>query len=291
MSVRSIVRIDEARCNGCGLCIPNCAEGALTLVDGKARLVKESYCDGLGACLGTCPQDAISVEQREADDFDDLAVVAARGVGARRHAALASGGKAHEAPASPCATGPAAPRGGGCLGMRVMEFAAAPSAVEAGPATTGGGRAKTAAGSLGHWPVQLSLLPLEAPFFQDRELVIAADCTAFAAPLLLGELLGGRAVAVGCPKLDDAAAYADKLTEILRRNAVRGLVLVHMEVPCCGGIVALAREAARRSGRTLPVRDIMVGCRGEVLRDTLGILCDAQSPGADTGAATNRNTI
>jgi Pyruvate/2-oxoacid:ferredoxin oxidoreductase delta subunit len=277
MAVRNIVSIDESKCNGCGLCIPNCAEGALAIVDGKARLVKDSYCDGLGACLGACPQDAIQIEQRDAADFDEAAALAAlaekKGAGARAAVGRerAAGGMAacgHEEQAAQSASsGPA-----GCPGMRVMQFAGPSPAAPQHPAAESVPGAMAAAGPLGHWPVQLSLLPLEAPFYNDCDLVLAADCTAFAAPTLIAGLVPGRAVAVGCPKLDDAPAYADKLAEILRRNAVRGLVLVHMEVPCCGGIVAIAREAALRSGRTLPVRDITVGCRGDILRDQLDVL-------------------
>ncbi|NLX59252.1 MAG: 4Fe-4S binding protein [Phycisphaerae bacterium] len=286
MAVRNIVSIDESKCDGCGLCVPNCAEGALAVVNGKARLVKESYCDGLGACLGECPRGAISIQRREADEFDEAAALAAKAAAEGQPASACAASDA-PSPAAHPASPPSAP-GGGCPGMRVMQFGAArggPSAVpaaarfaahgprpapHAGPST--GAADAGAAGPLGHWPVQLSLLPLEAPFLNDCELVLAADCTAFAAPHVIAGLLNGRAVAVGCPKLDDAAAHTEKLTEILRRNAVRGLVLVHMEVPCCGGIVAMAREAARRSGRTLPVRDLMIGCQGNVLSDRLEVV-------------------
>ena len=272
MPVRKIVRIDQEKCNGCGQCIPGCAEGALALVDGKATIVKDTYCDGLGACLGECPTGAISIIGREAPDFDEAAAV--------QHVTTLQGGRrnmvadrANDPPTQAACATVAPPAGrSGCPGMRTMEFQHTEPSADGGPAlypNTAHGPARSA---LRHWPIQLALLPLEAPFFEDRELVIAADCTAFALPQLSPDLLAGRTLAVFCPKLDDTRPYAEKLTEILRRNSIRGLVLVHMEVPCCGGIVALAHQAAEQCGRVLPVRDITVGCRGEILADELAVV-------------------
>ncbi len=267
MAIRKMVKIDEEKCNGCGACVPGCAEGALAIVDGKARLVKDSYCDGLGACLGECPQGAISIEEREAAEFDPAEV--------ERHLA-AAGTAAHRAPPATSAA-PAAARlqdagttghHGGCPGSRMMQFSRK-SAPTPGDAPTTSAAAQSA---LNHWPVQLALLPIEAPFYQDTELVLSADCAAFALGDFHARLLKGRALAIACPKLDDVEPYLDKLTEILRRNRVRGLVLVHMEVPCCGGIVRLAHEAARRSGRTIPARNVTVSVSGEVLSDELEVL-------------------
>lgn len=273
MAVRKVVRIDEEKCNGCGLCVPNCAEGALAVVDGKARLVGDSYCDGLGACLGECPQGAITVQQREAEAFDPEAVAARLAAESRPHQAATHGAPQRAAPAEPCA--------GGCPGARVTQLAGrTPAASDhgaQGDSGTAGGQDRAASGGrsrLGHWPVQLALVPVEAPFYQDAELVLAADCAAFTMGDFHERLLEGRALAITCPKLDDLEPYVAKLAEILRRNAIRGLVLVHMEVPCCGGIVHLARQAAALSGRRIPARDVTIGIGGDVLRDELTILGD-----------------
>jgi len=168
-------------------------------------------------------------------------------------------------PAAPPAAAHAA-----CPGARMMQFASRPQPAAAGatPAADAGSPAPSA---LGHWPVQLALVPLEAPFYKDAELVLSADCAAYALGDFHALLLRGRALAIACPKLDDLSPYVDKLAEILRRNAVRGLVVVHMEVPCCGGLVRLAEQAAELSGRAIPVRDVTVGLRGEILRDRLTI--------------------
>ncbi len=249
MAVRKIVKIDEEKCNGCGQCESNCAEGALRIIDGKARLLKEEYCDGLGACLGACPQDAITVEERESEAFDQAAV--------EEH--IARSDKPNVAHAEPAA--------GGCPGSRAMQFKR-PAAEKSGPAAGVGGGG---AGELGHWPVQLALVPVEAEFYQDAELVLTADCAAYAMGDFHRRFLHGRAVAIACPKLDDLSPYVEKLAEILRRNRIRGLVLVRMEVPCCGGIVRLGQEAAARSGRVLPVREVTVGVDGEVRSDVLSV--------------------
>lgn len=259
MATRKIVRIDEEKCNGCGLCVTGCAEGALAVVDGKARLLKESYCDGLGACLGECPQGAISIEEREADAFDGAAV----------EAHLSADHSAGQARAAAQGRPTPAPPAGGCPGARMMALGRRSPAPEQGDAEGDGSRSPS---QLGHWPVQLALLPLEAPFYRDAELVLAADCAAYAVADFHRRFLAGRALAIACPKLDDVGPYVDKLAEILRRNPVRGLVLVHMEVPCCSGIVRLAEEAAARSGRSLPVRNITIGIRGDVLDDRLSVL-------------------
>jgi NAD-dependent dihydropyrimidine dehydrogenase PreA subunit len=250
MAVRKIVKIDEAKCNGCGECESKCAEGALRIVDGKARLLKEEYCDGLGACLGTCPQDAITVEERESEEFDQAAVeVHMKQAGAVAH------GPEHAA--------------GGCPGSRAMQFKR-PAGTKADPAKEVAGNGGVGS-ELGHWPVQLALVPVEAEFYQDAELVLTADCAAYAAGDFHRRFLKGRAVAIACPKLDDLSPYVEKLAEILRRNRIRGLVLIRMEVPCCGGIVRLGQEAAAKSGRVLPIREVTLGVDGEVRSDELSV--------------------
>ena len=229
MARRRIVHIDEAQCDGCGQCIPNCAEGALQIIGGKARLVSDAYCDGLGACLGHCPRGAISITEREADEFSEEAV----------HGQL----EGKEPPTRGCPASQA--HSLGAQGDRAVE-----------PQTS----------SLSHWPVQLNLVPLKAPFFKDADLLIMADCVAVAHPSLHSGLLKGRAVVMGCPKFDDARQYVEKLTEILRRNDIRSLTVAHMEVPCCSGLERIAEQALRASGKAIPAERLIVSVRGEVAR-------------------------
>ena len=228
---RKIVRIDEARCNGCGQCVTACVEGAIALVGGKARLVKDSYCDGLGACLGDCPEGAISIEEREAAAFDQAA--AAPEVAA---AAL------------PC----------GCPGTAVR--ALQPAAAEAWPSRG----VPPQASQLAQWPIQLALIPPTAPFLRGKELALLADCAGFAFPALHAEVLAGRAVAVACPKLDDVAArgYVQKLAAILAANAIPKLTVYRMEVPCCAGLTRIAQEALRASGTETPFEEVVIAIQG-----------------------------
>jgi NAD-dependent dihydropyrimidine dehydrogenase PreA subunit len=238
MTKRKVVQIDEEKCNGCGACIPNCAEGAIRLVGGKARLVKDSYCDGLGACLGTCPQDAIAVIEREAEEFDEQA--------AMRHAhAVQQQAHAHSVHA-------------GCPGAALMEFAAKEEETEETD------QADEPPSALRQWPVQLMLVPPVAPFLDGADLLLAADCVPFAYAGFHSGLLKGKKLLVGCPKFDDAALYAQKLAQILRLNDVRSLTVAHMEVPCCFGLVALARRALAESGKPVPLTDVTIGVHGEV---------------------------
>ncbi len=230
MVSRKIVQIDEELCNGCGQCIPNCAEGALQIVDGKARIVKDVYCDGLGACLGQCPQDAISIIEREADPFDEEAV----------HMHLTNmAGQEHPHPLS-------------CPSATALSLDAAPSAPQ------------HQRSALRQWPVQLNLVPLKAPFFEDADLLVMADCVPVAYPNLHGSLISGRTVMIGCPKFDNAQGYIDKLGEILRRNSVRSITVAHMEVPCCSGLNVIVDRAVKASGKDIPVRRHMVTVRGEL---------------------------
>lgn len=256
--IRKIVRIDEEKCNGCGECVPSCAEGAIQIIDGKARLLADNLCDGLGACLGDCPLGAITIEEREADEFDEEAV--------EEHlkAAAPAPRAAHAAPAS-------AP-GGGCPSARVQSFAPAaggcPSArviggpLAAAPAPTAGGA--PAPSRLAQWPVQLHLVPPSAPFLRGADLLLAADCAPFAYPDFHETLLKGKALLIACPKLDDTSPYLDKLTAMLSQNDIRSLTVVHMEVPCCSGLIHLARQALAASGRDIPLHTVRVGIRGEL---------------------------
>lgn len=235
---RQVVRIDEEKCNGCGACLPACAEGALQIVDGKARLVADRLCDGLGACLGVCPQGALLIEEREAADFDEAAV------------------QAHLHPHQP-EQAAEQPYGCGCPGTHTR--------VPAGTNTPSGlPDVASEPSALGQWPVQLKLLNPAAPFLREADLLIAADCVPFAYAAFHRDLLRGRALAVGCPKLDDAQAYVEKLAQIIERNRPRSITVAYMEVPCCGGLVSIVREAARRSGYSLPVETVKVALDGTV---------------------------
>jgi Pyruvate/2-oxoacid:ferredoxin oxidoreductase delta subunit len=241
MALRKIVKIDEQKCNGCGECIPGCPEGALRIVEGKARLVRDEYCDGLGACLGKCPQNAITIVEREAADFDEQAVAAHQLHDHRRSA------KAHS-------RGPGAP---GCPGAAVMDMGTEPAT----PAPSSDAEPTSA---LTQWPVQLHLVPVRAPFFDGADLLLAADCTPFALADFHGRLLRGRRILVACPKLDDTETYEQKLAAMLRENDIKALTVVHMEVPCCRGLVTLALKAVRLSGKDVPLKEITVTLRGRI---------------------------
>ncbi len=245
---RQIITIDPEKCNGCGLCVDACAEGAIQLVDGKARLVRDDYCDGLGACLGECPQGAITMTEREAAPFDPRAVTA------------------HLGHACPPSSAPAMPHGGhrpgGCPGMAMLDFGqASPSSAAM---SSGGGSAPSA---LRQWPIQLHLVPPTAPYWQGADLLLAADCTAFALGGFHGELLSGRRLIIACPKLDDTAGYVEKLAAILADNDIRSLTVARMEVPCCGGLVRIAQQALAASGRNLPCEVVTIGLQGDLRRE------------------------
>jgi NAD-dependent dihydropyrimidine dehydrogenase PreA subunit len=260
--LRKIVRIDEEKCDGCGECIPACAEGAISLVGGKARLSADVLCDGLGACLGECPRGAITVIEREAAPFDEKAVAThLLSMGTKVSSRHGPDPRPAPAPAlrprlSIVSDAGPLPSGGGCPGSRPMVLPRA----EPGPAA----RAGAAPSRLGQWPVQLHLVPVAAPYFRGADLLVAADCVPFAYPGFHEELLAGRALVVGCPKLDDLAAYVEKLGRIVAENDLRSVTVVRMEVPCCGGIASAARRAVEASGRSIPFRDVVVGVGGAI---------------------------
>ncbi len=212
---RNIVFIDEDKCNGCGLCIPNCAEGAIKIIDGKAKLVDDRFCDGLGACLGHCPQDAITIVERDAPGFDEHEV--------KKHLAV--------------------------------DFRSEKK--------TTGGTAKRQSSELRQWPVQLTLVSPQASYFKDSELLVAADCVPFAYPNFHSDFLAGKSLIIGCPKLDDAEFYVDKLTEILKNNSIKAITLVNMEVPCCFGLQHIVEEAVQKAGKVIPIRQTVITIRGE----------------------------
>jgi len=250
MAIREVIEIDEKLCDGCGDCVTACAEGAIEIIDGKARLVSDVYCDGLGACLGHCPQGALTVIKREAISFDEEAVD-------RRLADLGTGAPASVQPIMQVVAQPPA-MGGGCPGSRAqMHEPAAPSpfAPEGGPAS-----------QLRHWPVQLHLVPPTAPFFRDVDVLLAADCVAFAVGDFHQRYLAGHSLAIACPKLDaNQEIYVQKLVAMIDQAKIKSLKVMVMEVPCCGGLIRLVEEALRRAQGTVPVECLVVDTQGALL--------------------------
>jgi len=238
-TVRSIIEIDEDKCNGCGRCVPACKEGAIQIIDGKARLVQERYCDGLGACLGECPRGAIRIVEREADEFDEAAALEH----VRRMQSQQS--------SAPC----------GCPSARAMSLTVA-------EAQSGGDVSLSGQPQLRNWPVQLALVPVGAPWLDGADLLLSADCVPFAYPDLHGSLLAGRQLIIACPKLDDAAAYVDKLADIFRRHHISSITIARMEVPCCGGLQMIVEQALRAAAKNIPVHTVVVGINGEILEQT-----------------------
>ena len=229
--LRKIIKIDEEKCNGCGACAAACHEGAIEMVDGKAKLTREDYCDGLGDCLPACPTDAISFEMREAPAYDEAAVLAAK---------AKSGG---------------APVHAGCPGMRTRTIRR-----ESTPAA----RPAQVQSQLTQWPCQIKLVPVHAPYFENADLLIAADCTAFAYGNFHNDFIRNHITLIGCPKLD-AGDYAEKLTEIIRENNIRSVKIVRMEVPCCGGLENAVKRALMASGKFIPWQVVTVSTDGRIL--------------------------
>ena len=226
---RKVIKIDEDKCNGCGQCIIACAEGALQIIDGKARLVSEQYCDGLGACLGECPEGAITIEERVAEEFDAQAV--------EQHLVT---------PQSVCP------------GTHPLTFSSPPASQSSGVAVAD----QAGLTRLHNWPVQLSLVPVEAPYFRGARLVISADCVPFACANFHDLFLGDKILLVGCPKLDDAAGYRQKLAQIFAGNDIQSVEVVHMEVPCCHGLVRLVQDALASVEKSIPLTVTEVALSG-----------------------------
>ena len=246
MALRNIVKIDEAKCIGCGLCVHSCAEGAIQMIDGKAKLVSEIYCDGLGACLDCCPTDAITIEQREAAEFDEEATEKHLQELARNKAAFEKQQTQK-------------PHGGGCPGMKMMNFAAG--------SKTESNASGDVSSQLGQWPVQLKLVSPMAPYFAGAELMLVADCVPFAMGNFHEKLLKNKAIAVACPKLDDTGAYAQKIADIITTGKPKSLTVVHMEVPCCTGLLRIAEKALVLAESDLKINDITISLRGEILSE------------------------
>jgi len=231
MVLRNVVRIDEDKCNGCGLCVNACAEGAIKIIDGKARLVSEAYCDGLGACLGHCPQDAITIEKRQAVAFDEEATKA--------HLAKKQNTQLQTDFLCP-----------GLMAREIREKDDPPETVTVVPSR------------LSHWPVQLKLVSPHAQYFANADLLLVADCVPFAMGDFHNRFLKGHSIVVACPKLDNPEFYIEKLAKILEANRLKSLTVVHMEVPCCFGSTHIARKAIARSGVKMAFKDVTIDMRG-----------------------------
>lgn len=243
---RKIIQIDEDRCDGCGNCVISCAEGALKIIDGKAKVISDNLCDGLGACIGECPQDALKIIERDADEFDEEAV--------EKH--LHAQKKEPEAGKTlPC----------GCPSTQIQSFAPAagcqganiPRRLEKVPAQS----------ALTHWPVQIRLIPPTAPFLKGADLLVVADCVPVAFPTLHQDFLAGKVVMVGCPKFDDAQAYIDKFAEIFKTAGIKSVTTVVMEVPCCSGLPVIVEKGMHKAGRAIPSRQVTISTRGEILEE------------------------
>jgi ferredoxin len=230
--IRKIIHIDEEKCNGCGICATACHEGAIDMVDGKAKLVREHFCDGFGDCLPGCPTGAITFEEREAPEYDHQAVLEA------------------QAKKAACSTPT------GCPGARMRQLKR-----DTEPAQL---QSASLRPELQNWPVQIKLAPIQAPYFDGAKLLIAADCTAYAYANFHGDFMSGKVTLIGCPKLD-MVDYSEKLTQIIRNNNITGVTIVRMEVPCCGGLEMAAKKALQDSGKFLPWQVVTIGISGEIL--------------------------
>jgi ferredoxin len=278
---RKIIKIDEEKCDGCGLCMPGCPEGALQMIEGKARLVSDLFCDGLGACLGHCPQGAITIEEREAVPYDErqvIAVIAKQGKAVvdahlkhlREHNETTYLQQAydylreHEMIASQASTDakphPASFKTGGCPGSQTVSFGACSGATEARPAGPQPSR-------LTHWPIQLHLISPQAPHFRGSDLLLAADCVPFTLGGFHEAHLKGKTLAIACPKLDSGQEiYLEKIISLIDDAEVKSLTVMIMQVPCCSGLLHLARRAVAQANRKVPIHFIVVGLRGEILQ-------------------------
>ena len=286
MAVRKIIEIDKDICNGCGNCIPNCPEGALQVIDGKARLISDLFCDGLGACIGECPVEAIKVVNREAEPYNETKVmeniarqgknvIAAHLKHLRDHGEtglydealeylknnnieIAKGvemnsKKSENEDRLPC----------GCPGSAVMDL----RGEEPCEAVKPGVRLTAKESKLRQWPVQIMLVPSTAPYFKGADLLIAADCVPFAYAGFHDDFLENKALLIGCPKLDDSEFYMKKFTEIFRLNDIKSVTVVHMEVPCCFGMLSIVKQALKDSGRDIPVNAVNIGIRGNIISE------------------------
>jgi Fe-S-cluster-containing hydrogenase component 2 len=248
--VRKIIEIDEDLCDGCGNCVPSCAEGALEIIDGKAKVVADIYCDGLGACLGECPTGALRIVEREAEEFDEKAV----------EAFLAEKEKPQpqEIPFV----------SGGCPSARLQSFQPSVSASEVDQRAEAVADSEEVESALAHWPVQITLVPPTAPFLKGADLLVLADCVPVAFPTLHRDFLKGKAVLMGCPKLDNAQFYIEKFAQICKQSGIKSLTSVVMEVPCCSGLPMIVKKGMEMAGVEIPMEEVVISTRGKILQRT-----------------------
>ncbi|MDX1708138.1 MAG: 4Fe-4S binding protein [Desulfobacterales bacterium] len=248
-SVRKIIEIDEELCDGCGNCVPSCAEGALQIIDGKARVIADMYCDGLGACLGECPMGALKIIEREADEFDEEAVEE-----------LLAKRKQEEA------NQPAPAFSGGCPSARLQSFGTPePAAAAIRADLSAADAADLEQSALSHWPVQIMLVPPTAPFLKGADLLVLADCVPVAFPTVHRDFIKGKAVLMGCPKLDNAQFYIEKFAQICKQSGLKTITTVIMEVPCCGGLPMIVKKGMEMSGVNIPMEQVVISTRGQIL--------------------------
>ncbi|MBU1344971.1 MAG: 4Fe-4S binding protein [Proteobacteria bacterium] len=243
---RKIIQIDEELCDGCGNCVVACAEGAMKIIDGKAKVIADKYCDGLGACIGDCPQDALKIIERDADEFDEEAVEE-----------LLKQQKQDKKPAETIACG--------CPSSAMKMFPTAGSADPCGCANKPSVQTSGGPSALGHWPVQIKLVPAGAPFLKNADLLIAADCVPVAYPSFHKDFLKGKAIMIGCPKFDNADEYVEKLAQVFKVSGIKSITSVVMEVPCCSGMPVIIKKALQKAGMDIPFKEVVVSARGEVL--------------------------
>ncbi|MBI4594996.1 MAG: 4Fe-4S binding protein [Candidatus Tectomicrobia bacterium] len=257
MAIRKIIQIDENRCNGCGLCLPACAEGALEIVNGKARLANEIYCDGLGACLGVCPQGALIIEERESADFNQKAMEEhmEKDLTTQKPNTMETDDRGpKQFHISPHSHG-----GMSCPSANPISFSKPKE-----EADHGSPKAATPS-RLSQWPVQLTLVPVKAPYFDGADLLVSADCVPFAYGGFHEDFLKGKTLVVGCPKLDDIQFYTDKLTNIFKQNNIKSLTVTYMEVPCCSGLAMAVERALKASGKKIPLTEVIMGLKGAII--------------------------
>ena len=279
MAKRKIIKIDQKKCNGCSLCIPNCPEGALQMIDGKARLISDLFCDGLGACIGHCPEGAIKIEEREAEPYNEKRVmenIVKQGKNVttahldhlRDHGAAdylkeaidflkAKGVEIPGQEKSHCALEKHPHGAHKCPSMKVIDFGKAGESSETGPQVKG-------VSQLRQWPVQITLVPPIAPYLNGADLLIAADCVPFAYADFHSNLLKGKALLIGCPKLDDVDSYKQKITEVFKINNIKSVTCAHMEVPCCFGLVSIVKSAIEASGKKIPLKEVTITIKGGI---------------------------
>lgn len=240
--MRKIIEIDEEKCDGCGNCVTGCAEGALAIVDGKAKVTSDNLCDGLGACIGECPQGALQIIEREAEAFDEQAVE--KHLESQNHAA--QNGKTMAC---------------GCPSTQIQTFSPCVMANKAAIQSSAG------PSMLSHWPVQIRLVPANAPFLKRADLIVAADCVPVAFPSFHRDLLKDKAVMLGCPKFDDAQAYVDKFTQIFQTAGIKSVTIAIMEVPCCAGLPQIVRKAMQKAGVHIPLQEVVINTRGKIIEE------------------------